>query len=149
MDIDVIRAKQDGIARCITRIQSKAHLSYEELLEDYDAQDVITLNLERAVQQACDIAAMILADTAVTPSDTMRGAFRALNRLTLLSDTTTERMTKAVGFRNIAVHTYHEIDWEVVYSIIPHARRGHNARITGNCINIANSHLIAKGRISF
>ncbi|MCK5852244.1 DUF86 domain-containing protein [bacterium] len=27
-------------------------------------------------------------------------------------------MIKAVGFRNIAVHTYQDIDWEIVYSIV-------------------------------
>lgn len=69
-DIDIIRAKQDSIARCIGRIQSKANLSYEQLLEDYDAQDVITLNLERSVQQACDIEAMILAHSTEPPIDT-------------------------------------------------------------------------------
>lgn len=26
-------------------------------------------------------------------------------------------MRKAVGFRNIAVHAYDSIDWEIVYSI--------------------------------
>ncbi len=36
MDIEVIRAKQDSIARCVGRIHSKADLSYEELLEDRD-----------------------------------------------------------------------------------------------------------------
>ncbi len=27
-------------------------------------------------------------------------------------------MIKAVGFRNVAVHTYQNIDWEIVYSIV-------------------------------
>lgn len=117
MDIDVIRTKQDSIARCIGRIQSKADLSYEALLEDYDAQDVITLNLERAVQQACDIAAMILAETTERPADTMRGAFDALRRIKALSSETAGRMMKAVGFRNTAVHTYQQIDWAIVHSI--------------------------------
>lgn len=117
MDIDVIRAKQDSIARCIGRIQSKAALSYEALLEDYDAQDVITLNLERAVQQACDIAAMILAETTEPPADTMRGAFDSLQRIHALSGDTAGRMMKAVGFRNTAVHAYQPIDWAIVHSI--------------------------------
>jgi uncharacterized protein YutE (UPF0331/DUF86 family) len=117
MDIEVIRAKQDSIARCIGRIQSKADLSYEELLEDYDAQDVITLNLERAVQQACDIAAMILADTTEPPADTMRGAFESLQRIQALSGETAGRMMKAVGFRNTAVHAYQQIDWTIVHKI--------------------------------
>lgn len=117
MDTDVIRTKQDSIARCIGRIQSKADLSFEALLEDYDAQDVITLNLERAVQQACDIAAMILAETTEPPADTMRGAFESLQRIQALSGDTAGRMIKAVGFRNTVVHTYQQIDWAIVYSI--------------------------------
>ncbi len=87
------------------------------MLEDYDAQDVITLNLERAVQQACDIAAMILADTAEPPADTMRGAFESLQRIEALSGATAGRMMKAVGFRNTAVHAYQQIDWEIVHKI--------------------------------
>lgn len=118
MDIDIIRSKQDSIARCIARIETKSELSYEALLEDYDAQDVITLNLERAVQQACDIAAMILAETSESVPDTMRAAFATLQRIQVLSQTTAEHMMKAVGFRNIAVHVYQEIDWAIVYSIV-------------------------------
>ena len=118
MDIDIMRSKQDSIARCIARIETKSELSYEALLEDYDAQDVITLNLERAVQQACDIAAMILAETSESVPDTMRAAFAALQRIQVLSQTTAEHMMKAVGFRNIAVHVYQEIDWAIVYSIV-------------------------------
>ena len=29
-----------------------------------------------------------------------------------------ERMAKAVGFRNTAVHAYQEIDWQIVFIII-------------------------------
>ncbi len=118
MDIEIIRGKQDSIARCIARIETKKALTYEALLEDYDAQDVITLNLERAVQQACDIAAMILAETNEPVSDTMRAAFATLQRIQVLSQITAEHMMKAVGFRNIAVHVYQEIDWAIVYSIV-------------------------------
>ncbi len=118
MDTEIIRSKQDSIARCIARIETKRNLPYEALLEDYDAQDVVTLNLERAVQLACDIAAMILAETNEPVSDTMRATFATLQRIQVLSKTTTEHMMKAVGFRNIAVHAYQEIDWAIVYNIV-------------------------------
>ena len=29
-----------------------------------------------------------------------------------------ENLRKAVGFRNIAVHEYYKIDWEIVFTII-------------------------------
>ena len=118
METNIIRSKQDSIARCIARIETKKQISYEDLLEDYDAQDVITLNLERAVQQACDIAAMLLAESNAPVPDTMRAAFASLQHMQALSQNTANRMMKAVGFRNIAVHVYQDIDWSIVYSIV-------------------------------
>jgi uncharacterized protein YutE (UPF0331/DUF86 family) len=35
----------------------------------------------------------------------------------VISTELAERLRKAVGFRNISVHEYEKIDWEIVYSI--------------------------------
>lgn len=118
MDIDLIRAKQDSIARCVQRVQSKAALSYAELLDDYDAQDVVVLNLERVVQQAVDIATHILAQTDAPIPESMRDAFSILRKTGVIGQSTADRMGKAVGFRNTAVHAYQAIDWQIVKSIM-------------------------------
>lgn len=118
MDTDLIRNKQDSVVRCVERVQGKASLPYDALIDNYDAQDVIVLNLERAIQQCVDIAAHILAETNVSPPETMRDAFVSLVSVDVLTQATCERMAKAVGFRNTAVHAYQAIDWQIVYSII-------------------------------
>ena len=118
MDVDLIRAKEDSIVRCVRRIQTKAGIPLDALLADYDAQDVIVLNLERAVQQAVDVATHILADTVEPVPETMRDAFDSLRRIGALTEPTAERMRKAVGFRNTAVHAYQQIDWQIVHSIV-------------------------------
>ena len=44
-----------------------------------------------------------------------------VRRMTIIGDwihDLSEKLRKAVGFRNIAVHEYYKIDWEVVFSII-------------------------------
>lgn len=118
MDIDLIRAKEDSIARCVARVRSKAGLTHEQLLDDYDAQDVIVLNLERAVQQAVDIATHILAETDAPVPESMRDSFAGLRRIGALTAETADRMMKAVGFRNTAVHAYQAVDWTIVSSIV-------------------------------
>ncbi|MDA0578640.1 MAG: DUF86 domain-containing protein [Verrucomicrobia bacterium] len=118
MDLELVRSKQDSIVRSLGRIQSKRDLTVKALLEDYDAQDVIVLNLERAVQQAVDIAMHLLADTTEPAPESMRDAFDALRRIGALTPYTAERMSKAVGFRNTAVHAYQELDWAIVQSIV-------------------------------
>ena len=118
MDKDVLMNKLESLRHCIQRVQDKAPVSADLLKEDYDLQDIIVLNLERAVQTCVDIGLHIISDLEITVPDTMAETFKSLYKAGYLDDLTTERMIKAVGFRNTAVHAYQEIDWEIVYRII-------------------------------
>ena len=118
MDNEVIYNKIESLRNCIQRIENKKPFEFETLLDDYDLQDVICLNLERSVQLCVDIAAHIISDSDAKAPDTMSDSFTTLKKLNYITDDVEERMIKAVGFRNIAVHTYQDIDWEIVYSIV-------------------------------
>lgn len=118
MDRDVVLKKLESLRRCVKRIQDKTPTTYEELVDDYDLQDIITINLERSVQQCVDIGLHIISDLENPAPETMSQTFKALERASCLSPDVAERMTKAVGFRNTAVHAYQEIDWQIVYAII-------------------------------
>ena len=117
MDRDVVTAKLESLRHCVERVRTRTPASVEELSSCYDAQDIICLNLERAVRACVDIAAHIVSDTECTVPDSMAGTFDALERQGVLSRDLTERMRRAVGFRNISVHAYQTLDWEMVYSI--------------------------------
>ena len=49
MDRNIIFRKLDSPARCIHRIESKRPASVEDLVADIDLQDILSVNLERAV----------------------------------------------------------------------------------------------------
>ena len=117
MDRDVVTAKLESLRHCVERVRTRTPASVEELSSCYDAQVIICLNLERAVQACVDIAAHIVSDTECTVPDSMAGTFDALERQGVLSRDLTERMRRAVGFRNISVGAYQTLDWEIVYSI--------------------------------
>ncbi len=118
MDKDVLMNKLESLRRCVQRVQDKAPVSSDLLKRDYDLQDIIVLNLERAVQTCVDIGLHMISDLEIPVPDTMAETFKTLNKAGYLDDLATERMTKAVGFRNTAVHAYQEMDWEIVYRII-------------------------------
>ena len=88
-----------------------------KLISDYDAQDIICLNLERAVQACVDIAAHILSEGECPMPESMAGTFEAMERQGTLTRDLAERMRRAVGFRNISVHAYQALDWEIVFAI--------------------------------
>ncbi len=115
---DVVRRKLESLRRCIGRIEEKRPASVEILKTDYDIQDIISLNLERAIQISVDIGSYLLADSDQTPPETMGEIFPALASADYISEDLALRLRMAVGFRNISVHEYQRVDWEIVFSII-------------------------------
>ncbi len=114
----IMLTKLDSLHRCLSRIESKTPASVEVLEEDLDIQDIITLNLTRAVQICVDIATHIIADFNTPPPTSMAESFDRLHHLKVISGDTSMRMKKAVGFRNVSVHEYQSIDWLIVYKLI-------------------------------
>ncbi len=117
MDREVIAEKLESLRRCYQRIQEKCPPSAEHLVSDIDVQDILTLNLTRAVQLCVDLAAHLVAGTNAVPPATMGQAFDVLADMGMISCDLAQRMKHAVGFRNIAVHNYEAINWHIVYAI--------------------------------
>ena len=120
MDRDLVETKLESLRRCVERIAEKTPSSVDQLIRDPDAQDIIALNLQRAVQLSVDVAAHLIAETDAAPPSTMAENFEILRKLQIIDPVLAERLTKAVGFRNIAVHSYQAINWNVVYQICRH-----------------------------
>lgn len=123
MDRKLIEEKLESLRRTLVRVAAKCPTSAEALAGDADLQDIIVVNLTRAVQICVDVASHVIADSNEQPPETMGAAFDALASLGVLSPETAVRMKKAVGFRNIAVHNYRTLDWKIVYAIC-HNRLG-------------------------
>lgn len=118
MDKDVIRNKLTSLIRCTKRIEGRKPATPEALEGDLDAQDIIVLNLERAVQLCVDIGLHVLAANKAEAPVTMSEVFTRMHELHLIPGETADNLSKAVGFRNIAVHQYRNIDWAIVFSIL-------------------------------
>ena len=113
----MILEKLEALRRCIRRVESKRPAQMETLLADLDLQDIITLNLTRAVQLCVDIASHIISWSEQPPPDSMGAIFDCLANLGILTDEVASKMKKAVGFRNVAVHNYQAVDWQIVFAI--------------------------------
>lgn len=117
MDREVVEQKLESLRRCLQRIEIKCPLNAETLAADLDLQDIVSLNLSRAVQLCVDIGTHLIAGMDVPPPDTMGQTFDLLAQVGLLDATLALRLKKAVGFRNIAVHNYDVINWHIVHAI--------------------------------
>jgi uncharacterized protein YutE (UPF0331/DUF86 family) len=118
MDREVVEQKLESLRHCLQRIETKCPADAEALVADVDLQDIVSLNLSRAVQLCVDIGAHLIAGMDVPPPDTMGQTFDLLAQAGVLNTTLASSLKKAVGFRNIAVHSYETINWHIVHSLI-------------------------------
>ena len=117
MENDVILRKMDSLRRCLKRLEEKIPDNWDNIEIDYDLQDILTINLERAVQLSVDIGLQVFVQLSVKSPDTMAGVFTRLEKEKILTPELAENLRKSVGFRNIAVHEYEDINWDIVNSI--------------------------------
>ncbi len=121
MDQIIVAEKLESLRRCIQRIEDKNPSTLKTLIDDPDIQDILVLNLTRAVQLSVDIGSHIISRTNEVAPQTMGDVFTILEKLEIISSQTSLKLKKAVGFRNIAVHNYEVVSWEIVKSICDNA----------------------------
>ena len=117
VDKDMVQTKLESLLRCVRRVEAKRQASIEILENDLDLQDIIVVNIERAVQISVDLALHWLSSSGLPVPETMSQAFISAASGGLLPEDLAERLSCSVGFRNIAVHAYEKINCAIVFSI--------------------------------
>ena len=118
MDRVVIHQKLESLRRCLARIRSKEPISLGVLQKDYDLQDMVSLNLTRAVQMTVGIGAHMVSVQMQAAPATMGETFDQLGRMSVISEELALQLKKSVGFRNVAIHNYNAVNWAIVFSIL-------------------------------
>ncbi|MGF2618031.1 DUF86 domain-containing protein [Rossellomorea vietnamensis] len=117
MKSDVILNKVSIIERCIKRVNEE----YEhnpQTLHNFTKQDSIVLNIQRACEASIDLAMHVVAEKKLGLPQTSRDAFTLLEKENIISDSISANMKAMVGFRNIAVHDYQELNLEILQKIV-------------------------------
>lgn len=106
----ILDEKLESLRRCVGRIEEKRAHSVAELLSDPDRQDILALDISRAVQICVDMAAHLWVRKDEPAPATMGEAFDGLQHVGLIDARLCRSLKSAVGFRNIAVHSYQRIN---------------------------------------
>ena len=115
LDREIIIAKASSVKRHLERVKKKANVDLQAFLGDIDCQEIILFNLQMAVQNCIDIAAHIISEEGFGVPGSNNEMFYLLEENQYLSTEITEKMVKAVGFRNLIVHEYTKIEIKQVY----------------------------------
>lgn len=117
LDTEVIDARLRELSRRLRRVAARRPSSVKTLAGDEDLQDILARNLEVAIQTCIDIAYHLCGAHGVVPV-TAAQAFAELAVRGLIERRLAGRLQLAVGFRNVLVHEYTEIDWTIVLQVM-------------------------------
>lgn len=113
---DILLAKAAIIERCIRRIATEAGAC--PALDDFTHVDALTLNIDRACQAAIDMAMHVVADRHLGVPQSSGQAFVLLERAGIIDRPLSASLRGMVGFRNVAIHQYDEIDIDVLRWVV-------------------------------
>jgi len=87
-------------------------------LEEWDVQDILVLNLQRACEAAIDLGMHVVARDRLGTPQRSRDAFALLEGAGRIDAALSRNLQAMVGFRNIAIHDYQQIQREVLEAIL-------------------------------
>lgn len=117
IDKDVFFEKINRIQNCLQRIHKVVSHDISRL-DNFDVQDIVTLNLQRAIQLTIDLAAHVVRSESLGMPQTLKENFQLLWQDNIIDKALKEKMERMVGFRNVAVHDYESINPEILKSIV-------------------------------
>lgn len=115
--LDALSQKAARIERCLQRVHQEYSAS-SNFLTDFTRQDAAILNIQRACELALDMGNMVIAHENWGLPRSAREVFITLQSQGLIPAELATALQHMVGFRNIAVHEYEELDMAIVESVI-------------------------------
>lgn len=116
----VVLRKVSLIRHNLSRLKNKENISLESLKNDFDIQDIVLHNLQFAIQGCIDIGSHVISDEGWGIAGSLNEIFYILQNKGVIKSEMSEKMISMVGFRNILVHGYETINFDIVCNILHH-----------------------------
>ena len=117
MNRDIFLNKRRSLETCLARVDQK-YSADRSSLDDLDTLEIILLNLQRACEISIDLAMHAVASHSLGIPQDSRDSFRILKQAGWIDENLSHRMQNMVGFRNVAIHQYQDINLAVVAAIL-------------------------------
>jgi uncharacterized protein YutE (UPF0331/DUF86 family) len=121
MTPDVALNKKESIERCIRQVREYYAVPSDKPFEsDFMKQDAIAANLQRASEQTIDLANHVIRKAKLGLPKDSRDSFEILAAAKVIPAELAAKLKGMVGFRNVLVHDYRELDLKIMKDVIEH-----------------------------
>ena len=118
MSDDVLINKAATIERCVRRAREEYSKDPASFAADFTRQDAAILNIQRACEAALDMGQHLIRRERLGVPQSARDVFALLAQGGWIEAALADSLKRMVGFRNIAVHSYQELQLSITISIL-------------------------------
>jgi uncharacterized protein YutE (UPF0331/DUF86 family) len=118
MSEDTVAQKITSLQRCVSQARVALSTAGADFKTNHLLQDAAVLNIIRACETALDLANMLIRKRRLGIPSESRESFGILMREQILEQGLGDKLQKMVGFRNLAVHRYRDLDVDIVQAVI-------------------------------
>jgi uncharacterized protein YutE (UPF0331/DUF86 family) len=102
----------------LDRLAELRQHSRETLKSDWHVQSMVERNLQLAIEVIISVCEQVIASLSLPTPDSGREALKSLADAGVIPQDLAIELQQAVGFRNIIVHQYMRIDYDLVYDAL-------------------------------
>lgn len=115
IDKKIIDKKLNYLKHEINKIENM-DFSMEQILKDEDIQDILDRRMQIAIEACIDVATHLAAGLELSRQEYASDIFLLLGKNDVISKEIAEKFASVARFRNILVHEYADIDYQLAYS---------------------------------
>jgi uncharacterized protein YutE (UPF0331/DUF86 family) len=102
----------------LDRLAELRQHSREALRNDWHVQSMVERNLQLAIEVVIGVCEQVIAGLSLPTPESGREALATLANAGVIGHELAGALQQAVGFRNIIVHQYMSIDYDLVYDAL-------------------------------
>lgn len=112
--IEKIYSRIENLKSYVKILEGLQNITLEELEKEPIKKGALERYLQLSIESCVDIAEMIISDQRLTTPQTATESIEILGNEGILESAFSKEFAKAVSFRNILIHDYVKIDYQIV-----------------------------------
>jgi uncharacterized protein YutE (UPF0331/DUF86 family) len=118
LNSELIKKRCQEISDSLVRLEKIKNLSREEFLKNRDIQDIASYRLLVAIEAALNLCYHVSAKKLKKAPDEYAECFGILGEAEIIPEELAEELKKMARFRNMLVHMYWKIDYDIIFDIL-------------------------------
>lgn len=118
VNADVVRRRVERLAEYLQILRHYQDYDLEAFLDDPERYGSAERFLQLAIEATLDIASHLVADRQLGSVEKSRDLPRLLREHGVIDEALALRWIRMIGFRNILVHEYTEVDRRIVFQVL-------------------------------